>query len=439
VISRAFAWLTREHWLIGASLMRISLGIWAVFFYLLHWRVRGLLWGPDGVLPYDKFLEASPVFNVFAFSGSPVYFEALYLLAIAIAILVVIGYKPRVMIPLHWLMTWSFQERNQLLGDGGDNLMRIVLLFLVAVNTGAYFSVSAGHRPAWPRWRMGMVHLWESAMGFLRPTLAVLHNIGVLLILVQLSMLYMSTGLYKAMGELWQNGTALYYILRVDEFSWPGMAEIIYRSPYLVVLGTYGTVLFEVTFAPSLLNRWTRYATIVAGIAFHVGIALFMGLVTFAWSLLGIYPLLLTDQEYRRAAAWLRDRLELTVFYDGWCPLCTTSVRRWSQFDLLSLIQFVSFREPGIIEVYGLDPAAAARRMLSITGRGRRHEGMDTLVGVAARAIVLWPVLPMLLAGRLVAGQRCYDAIARRRMVLVPGACQGGCPLGERPAAGPEG
>ncbi len=435
MIGRAFSWLTREHWLIGASLMRISFGIWAVFFYLLHWRVRGLLWGPDGLLPFEKFLESGPVVNVFAFSRSPVLFELIYTLAIAIAVLITIGYRPRLMIPLHWLMIWSLQERNEFLGDGGDNLMRIVLLFLVVVNTGAYFSISAERRQARSPWAMRLAHFLESTTRLLRPALAVLHNVGVLLILVQLSMLYMSTGLYKAMGELWQSGTALYYILRVDEFSWPGMAEIIYRNPYLVVLGTYGTVLFEVTFAPSLLNRWTRYAIILAGISFHVGIALFMGLITFAWSMLSVYPLLLTDQEYRRAATWLRDRLDLTVFYDGWCPLCARSVRWWSQLDLLSLIQFVSFREPGIPEIYGLDPAAAARRMVSITRRGRRREGMDTLVGVAARAVLLWPALPVLLAGRLMAGQRWYDAIARRRMILVPGACQGRCPLGERPAA----
>lgn len=435
VMSRGFEWLTREHWLIGASLMRVSLGIWAIFFYLLHWPVRGLLWGPEGVLPFERFLKAGSYLNVFAFSRSPVYFEGVYLLAIAVAVLIVIGCRPRLMIPFHWVMIWSFQERNQLLGDGGDNLMRIVLLFLVVVNTGAYFSITQGRRPAWPRWRAHMRRLAEPLDRFFHPTLAALHNIGVVMIIVQLCMLYLSTGLYKAMGEVWQNGTALYYILRVDEFSWPGVAEIIYRNVYLVVLGTYGTVLFEVTFTPSLLNRWSRYVMIMVGFSFHVGIALIMGLITFGWSMLSVYPLLLTDGEYRSMAVWLRRRLELVVFFDGWCPLCTRSIRWLSRLDLLSLVQFVSFRESGIVELYGLDAERAARRIQSLGRGGKIREGMDTMIAIAIRSVGLWPLVPVFLAGRLIAGQRVYDAVASRRLILVPGACDALC----RPEDQPDG
>ncbi len=439
MIARAFDWMRREHWLVGASLVRISLGTWAVFFYLLHWRVRGLLWGPDGILPFEKFLETRPLLNVLAVSRSPVYFEVMYALAIVVALLMTIGFVPRLMVPLHWLIIWSFQERNLLLGDGGDNLMRIVLLFLVLVNTGAYFSLTKA--PGAPGRRRGawLCPLRESARVFIRPSLAIVHNFGVLLILVQLGMLYMSTGLYKAMGELWQSGTALYYIMRVDEFSWPGIAEIIYRNPYLVVLGTYGTVLFEVTFFPSLFSRWTRYAIIVVGACFHTGIALLMGLVTFGWSMLSVYPLLATDEEYRRLAAWFHRRFDLVVFYDGWCPMCTGSARRWGRLDPLSLVHFVSFREPVVIELYGLDPARTARRIQSVAGSGMIREGMDTLLAVAARSILVWPLVPALFLTRMLTGQRLYDAVAARRLIVVPGACGGGCPVGGPPPYEPGG
>lgn len=431
MISKAFEWLTRQHWLIGAGLMRISLGIWAVYFYVLHWPVRRQLWGPDGFLPFEKFLDASPILNVFSLSRSPVYFEAIYLLAVTVAVLVVVGYLPRLMVPLHWLMIWSFQERNQLLGDGGDNLMRIVLLFLVLVNTGAYFSLTAVRRSSRPRWRGHAFRLFESAVRMIRPASSVVHNFGVLLILAQLGMLYLSTGLYKAMGELWQNGTALYYILRVDEFSWPGVAELIYRNPYLVVLGTYGTVLFEVLFLPSLFNRWTRYVMIAAGVCFHVGIAMLMGLVTFGWSMLSVYPLLVTDLEYRQIVAWARRRLDLVVFYDGWCPMCTRSVHVLRILDLLSVVEYISFRDPGVVHYYGLDSERAARRIQALDRRGQVREGIDALIAVAARSPLMWPIVPILVLGRGVAGQRFYDAAAARRVILVPGSCQSDCAVSE--------
>jgi predicted DCC family thiol-disulfide oxidoreductase YuxK len=419
--ARLLLWMTREHWLIGAALARVMLGTWAIYYYVLHLPVRETLWGPGGIWPHDRFLESQPFLSVWQLSASPLFSQAVYLVGIIVALAFTLGYRTRLAAALHWFMIWSLQERNPLITDGGDNIMRIVLLFLILVNTGAYFSLDARRlrRPLPPA---------------LRQSLAIVHNVGVLLILAQLAMLYMSTGLYKAMGELWQNGTALYYILRVDEFSWPGVAEFVYRNPYLVVLGTYGTVLFEVAFPPALFNRWTRYAMILIGASFHASIALFMGLVTFAWSMLSVYPVLVTDAEYRNLQAWVRRRLELIVFYDGWCPLCSRSARWLRAFDLLSLVRFVSFREPGVIELYGLDPDRAARRMQSRTHGGRVREGMDSVLAIALRSVLLWPIVPLLWAGRVVAGQRFYDALARRRLVLIPVMCEGRCPAEQQPA-----
>lgn len=429
---RPMSWLVTEHWLIGASLMRVSLGVWAVYYYLLHWGVRRELWGPAGVLPFEKFLESGPRINVFQWSSSPLYFEAIYAAAILIAVAVAIGYRSRLMLPLHWLMIWSLQERNQLLGDGGDNIMRIVLLFLALVDTGAHFSLDALRATRSSRWG------WrDAARAFCernRAAQAVVHNFGILLVLAQLSLLYMSTGLYKVMGELWQSGTAVYYILRVDEFSWPG-AEVIYRNPYLVVLATYGTVLFELMFLPSLFNRWTRYATIVAGIVFHASIALVMGLVTFAWSMASIYPLLVTDEEYAMADTWFRRRFGLTALYDGWCPACLRSVRWLSRCDLLSLVTFVSFRDAGIVERFGLDAGRAAQRIHSIDAAGRVREGIDAMIALGGRTVVLWPLVLLFWLARLAAGQRFYDAFASRRVILIPGVCADHCATGERPSA----
>jgi predicted DCC family thiol-disulfide oxidoreductase YuxK len=430
-MSRLMAWLTVEHWLIGASLMRVSLGVWAIYYYVLHWSVRRDLWGPGGVLPFEKFLETGPRINLFQWHPSPLYFEAVYVAAIVVAAAVAVGYRSRLTVPLHWLAIWSLQERNQLLGDGGDNIMRIALLFLALVNTGACFSFDAARslravRAAPDAGRWG----WRRAAGAFcernRPAVAVIHNFGVLLILAQLSLLYLSTGLYKVMGELWQSGTALYYILRVDEFSWPG-AEAVYRNPYLVVLGTYGTVWFEVLFLPSLFNRWTRCATIVAGIAFHASIGLVMGLVTFAWSMVSIYPLLVTDEEYAMADNWLRRRFRLTALYDGWCPACLRSVRWLSRCDLLSLIEFASFRDEGVVGRYGIAPERAARRIHTVDAAGRVREGIDAMIAIAGRTIVLWPLVPVFWVARVAAGQRPYDVFASRRLVVIPGACAEHC------------
>lgn len=129
----------------------------------------------------------------------------------------------------------------------------------------------------------------------------------------------------------------------------------------------------------------------------------------------------------------LRRAAKLTVLYDGWCPLCSRSVRRLGRLDLLSLVHFVSFRDPGVLERYRVERARAERRVLAVDARGRIREGVDVLVQIAVRSPLLWPVLPVLVGGRLLVGQRLYDAVAGRRVVLVPGSCAGHCGPAERP------
>mgnify|MGYP001609623291 CR=1 FL=1 len=424
VLGHTVDWLTTEHWLVGASLSRILLGCWGIYYYLLHYPVRHLLWGPNGFWPHDRFVRELELFSVWQLSPEVVVFEALYAAGVVIALLYSVGLWPRLIGLLHWVMIWSLQERNPLLGDGGDNFMRIVLLFLVLANTGAHFSPHAGPGPPRP--------------GFRREIRAVAHNAAVLIIIAQLAFLYMSTGLYKAMGELWQNGTALYYILRVRDFSWPGVAEYLYRNPFLVVLGTYGTVLFEVTFAPLLLNRWTRYIMILSGVAFHTAIALVMGLVTFGWSMLSIYPLLLTDNEYLRSKSWLASRIRLTVFYDGWCSMCIRSVRLLGRLDLLGWLTMVSFRDQETVTRYPLDLDRLERRMQVAGASGKVREGMDAVLLVISRLPPLWPLLPLLAACRLAWGQRAYDWLATRRLIIVPGACGRVRPCKEAQTVGTE-
>ncbi|MDR7521295.1 MAG: DCC1-like thiol-disulfide oxidoreductase family protein [Armatimonadota bacterium] len=111
----------------------------------------------------------------------------------------------------------------------------------------------------------------------------------------------------------------------------------------------------------------------------------------------------------------LRDRLGLTVFYDGACALCVRTVGWLARIDLLSLIRYEDFRESGVVERAGVDPRAAECRIQCVTASGARREGIDVAIHVALRLPPLWPLVPWLAAARLIGGQRAYDAIATRR------------------------
>jgi antimicrobial peptide system SdpB family protein len=240
------------------------------------------------VLSLDLWLDG-PTFSLYALSSSSTYFELIFHLGIVFTLLWTVGWKTRLTGVLALVFRYSLYTRNTFIANGGDNLSVIVMIFLAVADTGAYFSVDA--------WQNKNSETKPSQSSVGKQVLALLHNTALLAVVLQLCVMYTVAGLHKASGPMWQSGTALYYILRVEEFSAP-FAYLIYRNEYLLLLLAYSTICFQLGFAMSLHTRYTRYLWLLGGIGFHLGIATFMGLVTFSIFMVAAYPILITDREY---------------------------------------------------------------------------------------------------------------------------------------------
>ncbi len=110
---------------------------------------------------------------------------------------------------------------------------------------------------------------------------------------------------------------------------------------------------------------------------------------------------------------WLQRRFPLAVLYDADCAFCALWVRIMRAADLLSLVSYMPrhFERP-------------EQRIQSIMPGGKVHEGMDVMVQIAGRSVLLWPLLPLVALGRLLFGQRAYDLVAARRYKIMGGACK---------------
>lgn len=117
---------------------------------------------------------------------------------------------------------------------------------------------------------------------------------------MQIFVVYLTSAMYKIQGELWQDGTAMYYILRVPEFSWPIVTEQYTRYSWLIVTSTYFAVLFQLLFPVLVAVRETRVLAIAVAVIFHLGIALLMGLTSFSIYMIATEAIFLSDRHYRR-------------------------------------------------------------------------------------------------------------------------------------------
>ncbi|MER7703384.1 HTTM domain-containing protein [Kitasatospora sp. NPDC097605] len=327
-----------------AAAVRIGFGLVWLAYLLREWPNRRLLYGdtsPWSMELAERLLADNGALTVLPWFGGRPWFELVYHLAALAALAVLLGWRTRAATVLFLVTVLSLQNRNVFLGDGGDNIVHLMAVYLVFTRCAEVWSLDARRArsgrdgvagvplwavlgavllvcrlggfagtsldwtvPAFPYVGWGALFwlLWAVAglwwlVDRLAPegeTRAVLdalatmvHNCAMLVIAVEVVLIYATAGWYKVQGSRWQDGTALYYPLHLDYFTpWPGLSGLVGGALLPVFLITYGTVLLQVAFPFTLLSRRIKNALLVVMMAEHVGIAVLLGLPVFSLAMI---------------------------------------------------------------------------------------------------------------------------------------------------------
>nr|WP_269150034.1 HTTM domain-containing protein [Nesterenkonia alkaliphila] len=279
-------------------------GIAVLGLLVSNFRARHVLWGPGSgwAEPFRESSEFGALLSIFD-GESPALFTLKYLLLMAIAAAVIIGWRTRLNTALLALGMAALVERADTLGDQGDNIARIGLTFMVFMTTNAHWSLDARRRrlgeqrqelKGWHRIWFGLPVLpgWFTTL---------LHNAALIALSCQIFILYTASALFKVQGDLWQAGTALYYPLVLHEYAvYPWLNALIYENPYVLTLITYFSVYVQLFFAVGLLHPVTRRLAILGVIMLHGGIAVLMGLPWFSLAMLAFDAIFVTNRTWRR-------------------------------------------------------------------------------------------------------------------------------------------
>ncbi len=299
--------------LYGLAVVRIGYGLILIGILLVNYSERRLLWGPESPWTYEIFRDAQRDLggpSLYQVSNSGAWFELVYHLTLLLSVLFVLGWRTRWITPMLLAAVWSWQERTPILGDGGDNLLRLVLIYLCFAQLSAHWSLDA-RRAA----RQQMAGHGTDNRTHLRWRVAtVIHNGAVLACLIQACLLYMASGLFKVQGPSWQDGTALYYMLQIETLqSWPQLSRLVYTNFMTLVIFAYLAVLLQVAFPFLMLNSVTRRLGLAGVVGMHIGIGVLLALPFFSLTMIATDMLFVRDATYRRAsvvfaALWKRRR-----------------------------------------------------------------------------------------------------------------------------------
>lgn len=160
-----------------------------------------------------------------------------------------------------WLAT--FQNRHMILFDGEDTVFRLLAFFVIFLPLHRYSVLQRFRRHktgdgTWPIWPFRLIQF-------------------------QMCLIFVSTALLKLDGPEWWDGTAMYYVIHIDDMYGKLNPPLLFNYLLPLKLMTWGTLVIEIVAPLTIWFRKTRKVTLIALILFHLGVDLSMNLNLFHW------------------------------------------------------------------------------------------------------------------------------------------------------------
>jgi hypothetical protein len=128
---------------------------------------------------------------------------------------------------------------------------------------------------------------------------------------MQVAIVYFTTAYAKTRGDLYHNGTAMYYIAGLIDFNVRGV-EALMNYPVVYSALTFGMLFCEISIPFLIWFRTTRPYAVAMGLLLHLWIIGFMILPVFGLLMIATYLCFFSEEEYERAMEWLRSRYGAT-------------------------------------------------------------------------------------------------------------------------------
>ncbi len=289
--------------------LRIDLRSLALFrilaaLLLIHdWWVRlpdlGAFYTASGVLPVDALPKAGGIYHFSLLDNCQTLTSVQIAFAIGLFfyLLLLVGYQTRIAKFASFVFFASVLSRSLVLHASSHLVLIVMLMWSLFLPLGRRFSLDQYFAE---RRRKKNTDAQDVSTGFLTsslcdPSLAALAMVG------QIAAIYLFTAIVKY-GTAWQDLTALYYALQIDQMVTP-LGRWLSTAPlWSIKLATASTLALEWMSAFLIFSFWwqpyLRRVAIGSLVVLHVGIWLTINVGDFSPIMISTYALLLLPQDW---------------------------------------------------------------------------------------------------------------------------------------------
>lgn len=258
-------------------------------------------------------------------NGSLPFAVLMFSIHLIFGLMLVFGYKSRWAMIGAYVMTLSVHNRNWLVNNGGDDVLRSILFLSIFLPLGRCFSIEAAMKKE-KKETTDYFSTWGLAF------------------FLQVFVIYFVSYILKD-HPIWRSDwTAVFFSSRLDIFAtplaiwmrnFPGLMKLITAAS--IYLEWLGPILLIFAFAFGRFWWMVRAFLVVSFIGFHFGIFLTMNIGLFTFICMAMWTLFLPGPVWDKITEFFRARNygKLSIYFDGECGFCQKSVRIFRAFLLL--------------------------------------------------------------------------------------------------------
>lgn len=269
--------------------------------------------------------------SLHAMSGLWQFQLVLFLISCFCASMLLLGYRTKLFTVLSWFMMLSLHNRNTLILQGGDDLLRMVLFWGMFLPWGARYSC-------------------DSILGADSFSKRQILTVATVAYLLQICYIYTGSALLK--GPEWNRDfTAMYYVYGLDQIAYPVTRHLFYH-PHLLkgmtLVAYYFELLVPVLFFVPIAHQLFRFIAVSLIVGFHV--------FNSATLLIGMFPLIGIATSIGMLPSGAMDRFERIC--SALRPIIRGSFGAFGN----AVSQLIPWRQP----VYVISPVAEKLKMAAL-------------------------------------------------------------------------